>query len=297
MSATAKRRILLGLVGYPIAHSAAPAAHEASAQAIGLEAYYHLIEVPGAGREGLRSILDGVRATGFAGVNITYPYKELAAGLVDELSPDAAAMGAINTVVVSGGRLIGHNTDMSGFRTAYDRFVGLRGPRSVAILGAGGVGRAIAHALARHGGPALRFYDHDRAKSEDLAGRLPGPALVTSCVEEVMDGVDAIINATPLGMAPDKRSPVPPTLIEASHLVIEVVYSPLFTPLLTAAHRRGARYMTGRDLFVHQALDAFRLFTGLEGSESAVGAAFDRVMAGRQSSSPAAAADDRRRAG
>lgn len=89
MSATAKRRILLGLVGYPIAHSAAPSAHEASAQAVGLEAYYHLIEVPDAGHEGLRSILDGVRATGFACVNITCPYKELAAGLVDELSPAA----------------------------------------------------------------------------------------------------------------------------------------------------------------------------------------------------------------
>ncbi|MFN3853398.1 MAG: shikimate dehydrogenase [Phreatobacter sp.] len=297
MSARAKRRILLGLVGHPIAHSAAPAAHEALAQAVGLEAFYHLIEVPGAGREGLRSILDGVRATGFAGVNITYPYKEMAAGLVDELSPDVAAMGAINTVVISAGRLIGHNTDMSGFRTAYDRFVGLRGPRSVALFGAGGVGRAIAHALARPGGPVLRLYDPDRVKAEDLAGRLPGTAVLTSSVEEAIDGVEAIINATPLGMAPDKRSPVPPALIEASHLVIEVVYSPLFTPLLTAAHRQGARYMTGRDLFVHQAIDAFRLFTGLEGSESAVGAAFDRVMAGRQSPSAAEGADGRRRAG
>lgn len=284
---TGKRRVLIGLVGAPIASSASPALHEAAARAAGIQAYYHLIEIAGADAAKLRAILDGVRLLGFAGVNVTYPYKEAVVGLLDELAPEAAAMGAVNTVVVRDGRLIGHNTDASGFRVAYDRLVAASAPRgaplAVALIGAGGVGRAIAFALARQGGPELRLFDTERARAEDLARRLgsAGRASVASSVEMAVTGAGAIVNATPLGMAPDVRSPVPAELISADQIVVDVVYSPLFTPLLMAAHRRGARLMTGRELVIHQALDGFRLFTGLEGSESAMAAAFDQVMAAR----------------
>jgi shikimate dehydrogenase len=285
-----KRRVLIGLLGAPISSSASPALHEAAARAAGIEAFYHLIEVPGADGAKLRAILNGIRDIGFAGINVTFPYKEAIVGLLDEVAPQAAAMGAVNTVVVRDGRLVGHNTDMTGFRTAYQRFAQTSAPRAapetIALIGAGGVGRAIAFALNYPGGPKLRLFDRDRAKAEDLARRFgTGPGLIMAAsVEEALDGAGGIINATPLGMAPDTRSPVPADLISASHLVIDVVYSPLFTPLLTEAHRRGARTMTGRELVIHQALDGFRLFTGLEGSESAMSGAFDRAMAARGNS-------------
>ena len=283
----AKRRVLIGLVGAPIASSASPALHEAAARAAGIEAWYHLIEIAGADGATLRAILDGVRRLGFAGVNVTYPYKEAVVGLLDEVEPRAAAMGAVNTVVVRDGRLVGHNTDASGFRTAYDRLVAGSGPAgapaSVALIGTGGVGRAIAFALARPGGPELRLFDTERGRAEDLARRLGAGsgARVVGSVEAAVDGAGAIINATPLGMAPDVRSPVPAGLIRAGQIVVDVVYSPLFTPFLVAARQRGARLMTGRELVIHQALDGFRLFTGLEGSETAMASAFDAVMAAR----------------
>ena len=114
----AGRRFLTGLIGAPIAHSASPAMHERAAAALGAQCFYQLIEVEGADREGLRALLDGVRRLGFAGVNVTFPYKEAVIGLLDELSPGAAAMGAVNTVVVRDNRLIGHNTDATGFAQA-----------------------------------------------------------------------------------------------------------------------------------------------------------------------------------
>jgi shikimate 5-dehydrogenase len=106
---TAQRNLLLGLIGAPIKHSASPAMHEAAAAALGFRAYYHLIEVADADREGLRLMLQGVRRLGFAGVNVTYPYKEAVVPLLDELSPAAAAIGAVNTIVVRAGRLVGYN--------------------------------------------------------------------------------------------------------------------------------------------------------------------------------------------
>ncbi len=113
-----RQRFLTGLIGAPIAHSASPAMHEQAADALGVRCHYHLIEVAGADREGLRGLLDGVRRLGFAGVNMTFPYKEAVVELLDEMSPGAAAVGAVNAVVVRDNRLIGHNTDTTGFTRA-----------------------------------------------------------------------------------------------------------------------------------------------------------------------------------
>src|SRR6266481_1321754 len=112
------RRILTGLLGAPIAHSASPAMHERAAEALGLRCHYQLIEIEGAGREQLKVLLEGVRWLGFAGINVTFPYKEAVVDLLDELSPGAAQIGAVNTVVVRDSRLIGHNTDTTGFARA-----------------------------------------------------------------------------------------------------------------------------------------------------------------------------------
>jgi shikimate dehydrogenase len=274
------KTFLTGLIGAPIAHSAAPAMHEEAAHALGVRCHYHLIEVAGAGRDKLRALLDGVRHLGFAGVNVTYPYKEVVVGLLDELSPDAAAMGAVNTVVVRDGRLIGHNTDATGFGRAAAGLAAASPQGGVALIGAGGVGRAIAFALIKLGVAELRIFDTDRAKAESLAGLLPtrGRAVVADSVQAAVKGAVGLVNATPVGMLPSRENPVPATLLNGGLWVADAVYYPLWTPLLLAAKATGARVMTGRDLAIHQAADAFELFTGLTPSTDVMGKAFDRVM-------------------
>jgi shikimate dehydrogenase len=290
VTAKKSKRVLLGLLGSPIAHSATPAAQEAAARAAGIEAHYHLIEVAGAGRDDLVAMLDGIRRLGFSGINVTFPYKEAVVPLLDGLSEQAAAMGAVNTIVVDDGKLVGHNTDASGFATAYRRLGRQDGDKPVAIIGAGGVGKAIAFALAGSGVGRLRLYDTDRSKAEALAAALGGRAetMIASSAEAAADRAAGIVNGTPIGMLPDRGIPIEAGAIQASQWVADAVYHPLFTPLLKAAQKAGATVMTGRELAVHQGVDAFRLFTGLEASEAVIGAAFDAVIAAREGTERAA---------
>lgn len=286
----ASQRFLTGLIGAPIAHSASPAMHERAAEALGARCHYQLIEVAGADRDELRALLDGVRRLGFAGVNITFPYKETVVELLDELSAGASSMGAVNTVVVREHRLIGHNTDESGFARAVADLVDASGRRPVAVIGTGGVGKAIAFALARLAIGEIRLFDSDRGKAESLAAALGERqrTMVADSVEAALRDAAGIVNATPVGMSPNRGSPVPETLLHAGLWVADAVYSPLWTPLLIAARARGARVMTGRELAIFQAADAFALFTGLTPSAVEMGIAFDAVMAARQASAHAA---------
>jgi shikimate dehydrogenase len=286
----AQRNVLLGLIGAPIEHSASPAMHEAAAAALGFRAYYHLIEVAGADREGLRLMLEGVRRLGFAGVNVTYPYKEAVVPLLDELSAGAAAIGAINTVVVSAGRLIGHNTDSSGFARALDDMKTGANERPVALIGAGGVGKAIAFALAGRGVPELKIFDRNCAKAAELAEALASRARARAVesVEQAIAGAGGLVNGTPVGMLPNRDSPVPAQLLRGDLWVADAVYTPLWTPLLNAARARGATVMTGRELAIFQAMDAFELFSGMKPSREVMSAAFDAVMEQRAAQPQAA---------
>jgi len=281
---------LTGLIGAPIAHSASPAMHEQAAAALGARCHYQLIEVAGAGEAELRKLLDGVRLLGYAGVNVTYPYKEAVVGLLDELAPEAAAMGAVNTVVVRSGRLIGHNTDTTGFARSVAPFVAGSEHAPVAVVGAGGVGKAIVFALAGLGVSEIRIFEAERARAERLANLLPAKhkVVVADSAEDAVRGAAGVVNATPVGMLPNRGTPVPEALLHDGLWVADAVYSPLFTPLLTAAKAKGARIMTGRELAIYQAADAFELFTGLTPSVAAIGDAFDGVMAERYSNSHAA---------
>ena len=273
-------RALLGLIGAPIKSSASPAMHEAAGKALGIRCHYQLIEIPGADRDELGRILYGVRRLGFSGVNVTFPYKEAVIPLLDDLSPGARALGAVNTVVVREGRLVGHNTDASGFRRAVRPLVEEAGRGPVALLGAGGVGKAIAVALAELGVIDIRIFDTDGAKSASLAALIGPRAKATACgsVAEALEGAVGLVNGTPIGMAPNRDTPVPTDLLHAKLFVADAVYSPLWTPLLQNARGAGARIMTGRDLAVFQAADAFELFTGARPSTDVMGAAFDAAM-------------------
>jgi len=283
ISALKARKFLTGLIGAPIAHSASPAMHEYAAAALGVRCHYQLIEVAGADRQGLSTLLEGVRRLGFAGVNVTYPYKEAVVDLLDELAPKAAVMAAVNTVVVRDGRLIGHNTDTTGFERAAAPLVAQSGRGVVALIGAGGVGKAIAFALANLDVAGLRIFDTQRARAEKLASLLPAGKTITvvDSVEQALYGAVGVVNGTPIGMLPNRSTPVPDPLLHAGLWVADAVYSPLWTPLLKAAKARGARVLLGRELAVYQAADAFELFTGLAPSTEVMGAAFDNHMAER----------------
>ncbi|MBR0744073.1 shikimate dehydrogenase [Bradyrhizobium japonicum] len=285
----ASKKLLTGLIGAPIAHSASPAMHERAAEALGLRGHYQLIEVAGADAAGLRMMLEGVRRLGFAGVNVTYPYKEAVVPLLDELAPGAAAMGAVNTVVARDGRLIGHNTDTTGFARAVAPLLAPSGS-AVAVIGTGGVGKAIAFALASLKVSGLRIFDSETARAEKLASLLArhGGATVAKSVEDALDGATGLVNGTPVGMLPNRGMPVPATLLHEKMWVADAVYSPLITPLLAAAQAKGARIMTGRELAIYQAADAFELFTGLAPSTEVMGEAFDEVMAARSAAYHAA---------
>ena len=280
-----RQRFLTGLIGAPIAQSASPAMHEKAADALGIRCHYHLIEVAGADAAALRALLDGVRKLGFAGVNVTFPYKEAVVSLLDELSPGARAIGAVNTVVVRDGRLIGYNTDTTGFERAITNLVNTSNRGPVALIGAGGVGKAIAYALAALGVTELRVFDTDRAKTEQLAAQLRGrqEIQIAQSVEDALRQVVGVVNATPVGMLPDRGMAVPDALLHRGLWVADAVYTPLWTPLLTAAKAKGAEIMTGRELAIHQAADAFELFTGLKPSIAEMGNAFDAEMAKRYS--------------
>ena len=280
----ASKKLLTGLIGAPIAHSASPAMHERAAAALGLRCHYQLIEVAGADAAGLAMMLEGVRRLGFAGVNVTFPYKEAVVPLLDALAPGAAAMGAVNTVVVKDGRLTGHNTDTTGFARAVAPLLAPSG-NAVAVIGAGGVGKAIAFALANLDVADIRIFDSEPARAGTLVtllGRRSG-ARVAASVEDALHGATGLVNGTPVGMLPNRDMPVAATLLHDRLWVADAVYSPLITPLLAAARERGARIMTGRELAIYQAAEAFELFTGLAPSTEIMGEAFDEVMVARSS--------------
>ena len=273
-------RLLTGLIGYPIAHSAAPAMHERAAAALGVRCHYQLIEVKDAGRDDLRAMLEGVRRLGFAGVNVTFPYKEAVVDLVDDLTPDARAIGAVNTIVVSGAHLVGHNTDATGFARAIGPLLAGTPHGPIALIGAGGVGKAIAFALAGLAVAEIRIFDADATKAAQLATQLRDrDAVRAASVEAAAQGAVGLINATPVGMLPSRDTPVPAALLHPSMWVADAVYTPLWTPLLTAAKARGASVLTGRELAINASADAFKLFMGMAPPQDAMANAFDAVMA------------------
>jgi shikimate dehydrogenase len=289
-ASSSTRRLLTGLLGAPIAHSASPAMHERAAEALDIRCHYQLIEVAGAGREELKLLLEAVRRLGFAGINVTFPYKEAVVDLLDELSPDAARIGAVNTVVVRNNSLIGYNTDTTGFARAASPLVNASSHGAVAVIGAGGVGKAIAFALAGLGVTELRIFDCERNKAEHLAAQLEGHGKISvaDSVEDALRGVTGVVNGTPVGMLPSLGTPVPDALLHAGLWVADAVYSPLWTPLLVAAKAKGAAVMTGRELAIYQAADAFELFTGVAPSTDKMRIAFDDVMGKGYSASHAA---------
>jgi shikimate dehydrogenase len=206
---------------------------------------------------------------GFSGLNITYPCKQAVVPLLDQLSPDARALGAVNTVVLKDGQRVGHNTDCSGFAESFRR--GLPDVRRdrVVQLGAGGAGAAVAHALLAEGVGRLAISDTDTPRAEALAADLTarfgaGRAVAVGDLVVEVAAADGLVNCTPVGMAKLPGTPLPVALLRPALWVAEIVYFPLETELLRAARAIGCRTLDGGGMAVFQAVGAFRLFTGLE---------------------------------
>jgi shikimate dehydrogenase len=267
---------LVGLVGSGIGPSLSPPLHEHEADRLGMRYLYRLIDLDSWGlpATAIGDIVAATRQAGYRGLNITHPCKQTVLGHLDELSPDAAALGAVNTVVFDGGKAVGHNTDWSGFARSVE--VGLPGVslESVVLLGAGGAGAAVAHGLLTLGAGAVRIFDLAITRGETLAASLRarfGTACATAgrmdAEGELIAAVgeaDGLVHATPTGMAAHPGLPLPARLLRPGLWVADVVYRPLDTELVTTARTAGCRVLDGGKMAVFQAAAAFRLFTGAE---------------------------------
>ncbi len=281
------RKLLLGLIGAGIQQSLTPAMQEEEARAQGLRLHYQLIDldVTHSDAGALPTLLTAARTMGFAGLNITFPCKQAVIPLLDELSDEARAMGAVNTVVFQGGRLIGHNTDGSGWTWGFRRALPDADLACVVLLGAGGAGSAIAHAVLRLGAQRLRIVDSDTTRAQNLANALNalyGPrAEGATDIAAALQGATGLIHATPTGMTKLPGLPLPAHLLQPALWVSEVVYFPLETELLAAARARGCRVVDGGTMAVGQAVGAFEHFTGLAADPARMERHFRRLIAER----------------
>ncbi|HEX2888038.1 shikimate dehydrogenase [Vineibacter terrae] len=284
-----RKAMLVGLVGSNITRSLSPALHEDAFAAAGIVGHYHLMDVSRLKGRQLEDLLSAVRTAGFAAINVTHPFKEAILPLLDEVSAGARQIGAVNTVVIGAdGRTVGHNTDRSGFRRAFEETLGAAASQGqqVLLLGAGGAGRAVAFALTDLGVERLLIHDKEQGRATALCADLimrfgasrcafaESPALVAKTVA-------GIVNATPVGMTGYPGSPIAEDLVRSGHWVADIIYTPLETQLIAHARGKGCRTMTGGSMCVHQAADAFRLFTGLSPDISRMRGVFDRACAAR----------------
>lgn len=258
----AQGAVRVGLIGKGIQNSRTPAMHRAEGAALGVHLSYELIDPDAmAGPEpALADMLADAEARGFAGVNVTHPYKKTALAHLNDLSETARRVGAVNTVLFRNGTRTGHNTDFWGFAESARQ--GLRGvPRdTVLLLGAGGAGGAVAHALTSLGVGRLMIADLDPGAAAALARDTRAEAVTD--IAEAATNADGLVNATPMGMAAHPGMAINPDLIRPRHWVADVVYFPRETTLLRAARNKRCRVLDGSGMAIFQAVRAFELFTG-----------------------------------
>jgi shikimate dehydrogenase len=258
----------LGLVGSGIDRSLAPAFHELAGQLTGLDVSYELIPHDADDPAAVEPLLRQLARDGFRGLNITVPFKASAWQSATAPSPEVIATGVANTLLLGpDGPSRACNTDFSGFKWAYHRQFGAKAPGVVAVLGAGGVGTAVSVALADLGATSLRIFDLVPGRSGELARSLRArhrdvDVTVAASAEGAVDGADGVVNGTPVGMHWKPGSPVDLAAVGGQSWVFDAIYSPVETPLMIWAAASGMTRITGFDLFLGQAIDAFEIFTG-----------------------------------
>jgi shikimate dehydrogenase len=269
MTAIAKPSILAGLIGSGIQASRTPALHEHEGDAQGMRYLYRLLDLDALKLDlsALPDLLTSAQRMGFTGLNITFPCKQAVIPLLDELSPEARGIGAVNTVLFQNGKRVGHNTDCLGFAEGFRRGLHDVARRRVVQLGAGGAGAAVAHALLAEGVEQLSIFEVDQARAQGLVDNLnahfgAGRAQVGDDLPTAMAEADGLVNTTPVGMRKLPGTPLPPELLHANLWVAEIIYFPLETDLLKHARALGCRTLDGGIMAVFQAVKAFELFSG-----------------------------------
>jgi shikimate dehydrogenase len=273
----------LALIGRGIHHSSSPAIHESEAARLGLSLTYRLVDFDRLGfpDEYLAHIVRLLAGMGYAGCNVTFPFKQQVMALCNSLSDSAAALGAVNTLCFRDGAIHGENTDWDGFAWLIERDIGPIAGQTVAQIGTGGAGSATAYALARLGAAGVGLFDPAPGRAAELAARLA--PLFPDCAfsaaaspEAALASADGVVNATPVGMASLPGTPFDPRLMTARQWVADVIYFPLETELLAAARARGQKVANGVSMVVGQAAEAFRLITGAQPDREAM---LDRLNA------------------
>lgn len=278
-----KGQLFAGLVGRNILASRSPWLHQEEARAQGIDLTYHLFDFTARGWSDadLPRLLDSAQAAGFSGLNITHPFKQAVLGHLDSLSPAAVKVGAVNSVQFIDRQRIGHNTDVTGFAQSVQRGLSGQALSTLVQFGAGGGGSATAHALLELGAQDFTLVDADSVRRTALAAHLadhyPHAIIRTrDTAPSSFDGVDGIVNATPVGMASYPGTPFDTHLLSSAQWVADIVYFPLETQLLKAARALGCATLAGSGMAVFQAADAFDIFTGLTAKRERMVASFDR---------------------
>ncbi len=258
--------VLVGLIGRGILKSRTPAMHMREGRRLGVPYIYKFLDTDLLEHADLGSIVDHAQFFGFAGLNITFPYKQEILSHLDEVSPDARRIGSVNTVVFKDGKRIGYNTDFSGFAKNVEMGLGDISGNTVLLIGAGGAGLAVAEALAQCKVKKLLIHDSDAQKSESLVSRFASQVALeiadASQLEAAAKEADGIVNATPVGMAKLPGMPISEDYMEKRHFIADIIYFPLETELLRTARKIGCRTLTGEGMAVFQAVKAFELFSG-----------------------------------
>jgi len=243
--------------------------HEQEGEAQGLDLSYELFDfsVSGQDESSLESKLTQLQQRGYAGVNVTYPYKQAVIAHLDHLSDGARRVGAVNTIQFCPAGRIGYNTDVTGFSLSLQQGLPGAGMGRVLQMGAGGAGAATAQALLDLGVGELLVCDFDAGRAAALVKRLGeqhSSRRVATCtdVAQALRTADGLVNATPMGMHSHPGSPVEVDLLHPGLWVADIVYFPLETALLAAARAHGCRTLDGSGMAVHQAAAAFEIFTG-----------------------------------
>jgi shikimate dehydrogenase len=249
------------VLGHPIGHTLSPVMHNASMQALGLDAIYLAFDVR---PEHVMDVLEAMRAMGFGGVNLTIPLKEVAYRGLVQRDPSAQLLGSVNTVQFTALGLVGHNTDGYGFLKAMEEAFG-RGVEGDAlhVLGAGGAGRAVALTSARAGAKSIALVDVDekrsRAVADEIARQFPN---VRVTIGGDPGAADVIVQCTPVGMKPGDASPLPPDRFRKGQRAFDLVYMYPTTPFMSAAQQAGAKAVNGLGMLLHQGARAFEIWTG-----------------------------------
>jgi len=253
----------LCVIGDPISHSMSPVIHNAAIRAIGLKnIYYEKIRVK---KEDLGNFILFMRKDGIIGMNITHPHKETVIKYLDQLTDEAKKIGAVNTVFMKDGMLFGANTDVTGFlRSLHENSVDIK-DKKVLILGAGGAAKAVVSAVFNDAGSIVilnRTIERAEEISEKTGKRIRAGGL--NEIEEEIEETEILINCTPLGMKGvyENISPVDPEILNSDITVIDTVYNPVKTKLLREAEKRGSRTINGIEMFIHQAAESLRIWTG-----------------------------------